>query len=137
VQTFICEDSAPILRLGEQVAGTVRQAGRGKAWLLGTFVGHNGTAYRDARSRAAIAALLAECGVTSQRAGELLWRKRRIAGKEAWIFSNPTAREARAEVDVAGWSHVEDLLGEPLQRVGEQIQLTMSSLDVRALILLR
>ena len=135
VQTLIREGSLPILRYGDKVAGTVRQAGRGKAWLLGTFAGHNGTAYRDARSRAAVAALLAECGVEPEHSGRLLLRKRRIAGKEAWIYTNPSAREVCEEVNVAGWSRVEDMLGQPLDRVGDRIRLSVSSLDVRALIL--
>ena len=127
--------SEPLLCYGGVVAGTVRQVGQERAWLLGTYAGHNGTAYRDEESRAFVRALLAECGVRQAHHGQLLLRKRAVAGKEAWLFTNPTDHDVTERVDVSGWVHVEDLLGEPLERDGDVIVLTVKSLDVRGLVL--
>ena len=47
LETFTVEDSEPCLLAGEAVAGVVRRVGPGRAWLLGTYAGHSGVAYRD------------------------------------------------------------------------------------------
>lgn len=135
IETFACEGAEPCLKLGEAVAGTVRQVGRGRAWLLGTLLGHNGTAYRDVETRAFVRSLLEECGVRPMHAGRLLLRKRVAEGKEAWLFTNPTDQDVTESVGVQGWSEVDDLLGEPLARDGDSVSLTVPSLDVRVLIL--
>jgi beta-galactosidase len=132
----------PLLRHGDAVvdattAGTVRRAGKGRAWLLGTYVGHNGTAYRDAETRAAVRALLAECGVQPEHTGRLLLRKRIAGDREAWLFTNPTPEEISEPVDVAGYREVRSLLGEPFERRGDQVVLTVKSLDVAALVVER
>lgn len=137
IETFDCLDSAPLLAYGDAVAGTVRAAGQGRAWLLGTYLGHNGAAYRGEPTAAFVRALLAQCGVAPGRADRLLLRKRVTANKEAWFLTNPTAGEISARVDVSGWRQVEDLLGEPLAVDGAEAALTVPGLDVRVLILRR
>ncbi|MFB3881496.1 MAG: beta-galactosidase [Armatimonadota bacterium] len=137
VETFSCRGSEPVLMLGEAVAGTVREVAKGRAWLLGTYVGHNGTAYVDDGSRAFVSKLLAACAVSSVSQGRLLMRRRRIEGKEAWLFTNPTAARITERIDVSGWPRVEDLLGEPLPRAGTAVDLTVAPLDVRVLVVQR
>ncbi len=137
VETFAPVDSDPCLLCGQAVAGTVRRAGRGQAWLLGTLLGHTGTAYRDGETRAFVRALLEQCGVAPAHHGKLLLRKRAIEGKEAWLFTNPTGEELTESVSVGGWAEVDDLLGEPLAREGDRVVLTVPGLDVRTLILRR
>jgi hypothetical protein len=130
-------ESTAILRHGDAVVGAVRWAGKGRAWLLGTYIGHNGTAYRDAETRAAVRALLAECGVQGEHIGRLLLRKRIAGDREAWLFTNPTPDEITEPVDVAGYREVRGLLGEPFERRGDQVVLTVKSLDVVALVVER
>ena len=137
IETYACRGSEPCLRYGEAVAGTVRQVGQGRAWLLGTFLGHSGTAYRDEETPALVLSLLQVCGVASERQGRLLLRRRVNEDKEAWLFTNPTAEAVTEWVDVGGWTRVEDLLGEPFRREGDRIMLTVPSLDVRVLVLER
>lgn len=134
VETFTCTDSQPILRYGDAVAGVLRETGHGRAWLLGTYVGHNGTAYRNDDTRTFVLALLARCGVLPAHAGRLLLRKRVGDDTEAWLFTNPTADEVTETIDIAGWATAEDLLGEPLPRHGDTLALTVQSLDVRGVI---
>ena len=134
VETFEPLTAEPVLRAGDAVAGVRRRAGKGQAWLLGTYVGHNGTAYRDPAVHAAVRALLAACGVMPEHEGELILRKRVIPGKEAWIFTNPTGEPVTEPVSVTGWPRVADLLGAALDRKRETIALTVAPLDVRVLV---
>jgi len=133
IETFECRDSEPCLRYGSRVTGVRRAVGKGTAVLLGTYVGHNGVAYPDPETRAAVAALLKSGGVSGS--GRLLLRKRIIPGKEAWLLTNPTERSLSECVCVAGWRNVEDLMDEPLARNGDWVDLTVRSLEVRVLVL--
>ncbi len=137
LETLACEGAEPCLMYGDAVAGTVRTVGRGRAWLLGTFLGHNGTAYRDDETRAFVRTLLQRCGVTLAHAGRLLLRKRVAPGKEAWLFTNPSDEAITEAIAVADWAQVEDLLGESLAREGDRVTLTVPSLDVRVLVVQR
>ncbi|NLE43789.1 MAG: hypothetical protein GX620_03615 [Chloroflexi bacterium] len=134
VQTFQCDGSDPCLVCGDAVAGAVRELGVGRAWLLGTYVGHSGTAHRDSTNADFVRALLDECGVAPTHEGELLLRRRVGDGSEAWLFTNPTHQSVTESVDVSNWDTVEDLLDESLDREGDRVLLTVSPLDVRVLI---
>jgi beta-galactosidase len=137
LETFLPAGGEPCLTFGEAVAGTVRRCNKGAAWLLGTYAGHNGAAYPEAESRDCLLALLRECGVAPEGQGQLLVRKRVSDKKEAWLFTNPLDHDVTERVDISGWSRVEDLFGEPLERDGARIRLSVKSLDVRVLLLER
>ena len=137
IETFETDDCEPIFYAGKHVAGVRKLVGQGSAWLLGTYVGHNGTAYRDPVIHAAVRTLLATCGVKPEYDGRLMVRKRITPGKEAWIFMNPTGEPVTDTIHIAGWPHVEDLLGAPLVCAGETVALTIEGLDVQVLILSR
>jgi hypothetical protein len=137
IQTFTPIGGTPCLRYGKAVAGVTRKVGEGTAWLIGTYVGHAGTAYRNPPSAVCVRTLLARCGVQPAHRGTLLLRKRVLPGKEAWLFTNPTAQALSEIVDVTGWSEAEDLLGEPLERTANRVSLTVNGLDVRVLIVRR
>ena len=134
LETFECENGQPLLKYGDEIAGVIRQVGAGKAILLGTYVGHNGTAYREEESQIFVRALLQVCGVVPEHSGRLLLRKRIIPGKQAWIFTNPTAQSLTESVEV-GKSQVEDLLGLPFEQTGSSVKLTVESTDIRVLII--
>jgi len=137
LETFTCQGGQPILLSGDEVGGTVRHAGNGTAWLIGTFIGHSGTAYRDEESHACVRELLIQCGVRPEHQGSLLLRKRVAPGKEAWIFTNPTDQEITERIAVQDWSRVEDLLGDPITREGDELTLTVKGLDVCVLVVER
>lgn len=135
LQTFDCLDGAePVLAAGDDVAGVRRRHGAGAAWLLGTYLGHSGTAYRDPAVHAGIRNLLAACGVTPTHAGCLLLRKRMVPGKEAWFLTNPTAEPVRETVATPRGARVSDLLDEPLEYTEAGVTITVGALDVRVLI---
>jgi beta-galactosidase GanA len=133
VETFEAVASQPILRYGEEVAGVVREAGQGKAWLLGTCLGHSGTAYRNPQTHSFVRLLLEACGVRPIHAGRLKLRKRSVRGHAAWFFTNPADEPVTETVDV-GSAWVEDLFGDPIQQECSQVILTVDGLDVRVLI---
>ena len=135
VETFAPIDAKPILSYGDKVAGTTRAFGGGKAMLLGTLAGHNGTAYSDQRTRACLLALLEQCGVKPLGQDKLAQRRRVSGKKEAWFFTNLSEEDVTEAVDVTGFTSVEDLLGEPLQRQGNTVRLRVRALDVRVLVL--
>jgi len=134
LETFECENSQPLLKYGDETAGVIHHAGVGQAILLGTYVGHNGTAYREDESWSFVRALLQNCGVVPDHNGKLLLRKRTIPGKQAWIFTNPTGQVLTESVDV-GKAQVEDLLGLPFEQTGSQVKLTVDSAHIRVLII--
>jgi beta-galactosidase len=137
LETFACEGAEPCWMSGDEVVGVWRALGQGRAWLLGTYLGHSGTAYRDEETRQAGRALLAACGVQPAHDGRLLLRKRVLRSKEAWILTNPTDEDVTEWIDIPeGWS-AEDLLGEPLPMLGNARQVPLKSLDVCVLVLAR
>ena len=138
VETFTCEGSQPILQDGHAVAGTVHAAGSGRAFLLGTYAGHSGTAYRNQQTHDFLHALLAHCGVTPQRQGELLLRKRVAENKEAWLLTNATPLAVTSRIDVSSWHRVSDLLAGPMQADAHgHVSVMVPGLDVRVLIVER
>jgi hypothetical protein len=135
LETFECLAGAePVLRAGEDISGVRRRVGKGQAWLLGTYVGHSGTAYRDPVIHAAVKALLGACGVLPEHDGQLIVRKRVTPGKEAWILLNPTGGKVSEKVSVVGWQKVSDLLGQAVTVANEAVEVSVAALDVRVLI---
>lgn len=134
VQFFEVGQSKAILKYDDEVAGAVNSVGKGKAWIFGSFIGHCGTAYADQANLSFVKKLMEECGVVSDYKGKLLLRKRIGSKKEAWIFTNNTDKEVTETVSVEGWSNVTELLGAPIQRSGNTVNLTVSPLDVKVLI---
>ena len=135
IQTFDAVDSAPCLFFEDKIAGTVRRNGKGKAWLLGTYVGHNGTAYRNKGTQEFVATLMKRCNVLPVHSGELLVRKRRIKDKEAWIVTNPTDHEVTEVLRVGDWSTATDLFEKSLEIADKRTQLSVGSLDVKVVLL--
>jgi hypothetical protein len=138
LQTFAVDGGTPILTYGKAVAGVTRKIGKGQAWLLGTYVGHCGTAYRNAESQACVLRILEQCGVRSDAVGKLLRRRRVTAGKEAWILTNPHAEAVMEKVDVSGFTRITDLLtGNALKPKNGKVTVTVAGLDVAVLIVER
>ncbi|MCY4215819.1 MAG: beta-galactosidase [Flavobacteriaceae bacterium] len=135
IQTYAPINSIPILKYNNRVAGTVRDHGQGKAWLLGTYVGHNGNAYKNESTNQFVEKLLALCNVHSLHDGEFFIRKRKIEGKEAIIITNPTARRLTENISVGTWSKATNLFDQPLEIVDQTIEISLESLDVEIILL--
>jgi hypothetical protein len=122
-----------VLTFNGRAAGAFRVGIKGWAWLVGTALGHSATAYADGTTKALVGRLLDLCQVETLRAGELLLRKRVSAAKQAWFVTNPT-RESVTETIAINAENIEDLLGEPIEKVAQGIRLTVAPLDVRVLV---
>ncbi len=134
LETFECSDGAqPVLKAGDAVAGVRRKVGKGQAWLLGTYVGHNGTAYRDPSVGEAVLTMLSECDVKPEHDGKLIVRRRVTRGKEAWIFFNPTGRPVTEKIAAGG--KVSDMSGQALTVSGGSLQLTVAPLDFKVIVI--
>lgn len=135
VETYECTGSQPLLHHGDAVAGTVRQVGKGNAWLLGTFVGHAGTAYRCDETHTAVAEMLKACGVRGHRIGPLLVRKRVAGDREAWLLTNPTGEEVVEHVKLDDYELVADLLGAAVAGTDDDsVTITVPPVNVECLI---
>ena len=138
LETFECgAEAEPVLKAGDAVAGVRRAVGQGQAWLLGTYVGHQGTAYRDPVHVVAVKAIVNAGGVAPEHEGRLICRRRVGKTKEIRFYVNPFERALCETVSVAGFDRVSGLLGETVERGGDAVRLTVEGLDVRALVLER
>lgn len=136
LQTFKCKGSVPVLKYNDLVAGTVMPQGIGKAWLLGTFIGHNGTAYRNKFTPQFVKKLMKICNIVPEHDGELRIRKRIVTGKEAWIVTNPTNHPVTERLILnKEWSHASDLFDKELKIENKTIEVSLGSLDVSVIIL--
>ncbi|HET6487351.1 MAG TPA: hypothetical protein VFH83_13070, partial [Spirochaetia bacterium] len=134
-ETFECDGSQAIFLSGDLPAAVERSAGRGRAILLGTVVGHRGTAYRSSAAGAFVDRLLSRCGIQPQRAGNVLIRKRVREGQEAWLLFNPGREESCADLDATSFRSVADLFGGELRKDGDRLTVAVPALDYRVLIL--
>ena len=134
IENFICTGSIPILMYGDRIAGIERQLGKGTARLIGTFVGHSGTAYCSEQSGSCVRKLLERCGVRPAHDGKLLLRRRGAGDREALIFTNPTSNRISEPIDTTGITHIEELFGEPVTVDGNTATVVVDSLDVKVLV---
>ena len=134
LETYDCTDSDPCLYYNDSIAGVHRNHGKGQAFLLGTIIGHNGTAYKNDNTPAFVQALMQLCGEEPNKMGSLLVRKRSIGSKEALILTNPTNHEVFERIDAGNWQNVEDLLDEPIERNDKNLGVWVKPLDIRVLI---
>lgn len=134
LQTFNAESAQVIFRIGSEAAGISQSHGEGKIWLLGTYVGPGGTAYRDGETTAAVQKMLLNCGVQPSHHGRLLLRKRIGSGQEAWFITNPCRETVSEALQIPAGRMVTDLLDQPLIRIGNSVQLTIEPLSVQVLI---
>lgn len=116
VETFISKGSKPILYKENESTGVVNSHGKGKAYLIGTFIGHAGITNEDEPTREFLLKLLADSGVKQERCGSLLRRRRILKDKEAWFLINPTNKTISETIDFSGFTKVEDLLEGPIDK---------------------
>lgn len=137
LETFECNGSTPVFKYGKETAGAMNVHGKGKAWILGTFAGHNGTAYSDSQTWESIISILKESGVNAVKYGKLLVSKRVTPRKEAWIFFNPSEEKTTEKISTEAWKRVYDFFGDKNISHNGVVELAVDSLDCRILILER
>lgn len=108
-ETYIPARSTPILVYNDKIAGVVNDFGKGRAFLIGTLLGHGGATYEDVPSEKFINKLMSCCDVKPEKCGRLLRRRRILANKEVWFLINPTADVITETISFSGFSKAEDL----------------------------
>jgi beta-galactosidase len=137
IETFDCITSEPVLLHAGQPSGTARTLGTGRAWLLGTLLGHAGTAHRIPQTSSLVRRIAASAGVEPVHPGRLLLRRRRSGTREAFIVTNPTPGPLTEIVAVGRYREARDLLGDAVEHVPGGVRLTVGSLNVRVVIVER
>ena len=98
--------------------------------MFGTYIGHNGTAYRNENTPEFVKSLMKKCNVLTTHEGKLLVRKRIIKGKEAWIITNPTGQKVTEQINSVEWKNATTLFEEPIEIKNNTIIVSLESLDV-------
>ena len=135
LQTLEATAAEPVLMAGDEVAGTFNQVGKGRAMLLGTFAGHSATAHRLDQPEGVFEKLLELAGVTPERCGGLLRRRRVLGSKQAWFLINPTAKDVEESVSLEGAGFIRDLLGDAVSsQAGDTVTVNVPACGLACLI---
>lgn len=135
LQTFIPSKAAPVLTYGAEVAGCLNAYGKGKAYLIGTLLGHGEIAYNDTSNRTFLAAILLRAGVKPDKVGKLNRRRRTLGDQAAWFLFNNTDEIVEETIPFEGFKSTHDLLGEDLAETPAGVHLQIEPVGVRCLIL--
>jgi beta-galactosidase len=130
LQTFTCKGGTPIFKAGEEVAACENRTGKGKIWLFGTLVGHNGTAYDTPGTLVLVNKIMKLSDVEPQKIGDLLVQKRIKGNMEAWIITNPTEADIAESIDIRGMKNPEVLIGDKWEINGMKAKIRIKSLDI-------
>ena len=105
-----------ILMNGDRVAGVMNRVGEGSSVLIGTFLGFGALAFRDVDQGTDrfLEALLGMAGVSPDRCGRLLRRRREYNGAEAWFFINAGSEPVSERISKDGFSNVRRFLDEDI-----------------------
>lgn len=134
LQTFR-ETQGVVLRVNGEPAGVCKNHGKGTMWIIGTYVGPSGTAYREEGTPAAVLRMLGACGVQPEHDGKLLLRRRIGQRQEAWFLTNPHREAVTERIAVPAGARVTGLLGEMVDMGEGFVTATLNPLDVVVLIL--
>lgn len=124
-----------LFRIGSEAGGVRVPYGKGFAWLIGTYIGPSGTAYKEEDTPRTVIKMLEMCSVQPIHSGKLLVKKRAEGTKEAWFVTNPENMTVTEQIKLLNGKMAVDLLGEPVSQEKDFVEITLDALDVRVLIL--
>jgi len=137
VETFKCRTARPILTSEGKVSGAVNNYGKGKAYLIGTFIGHAYAAFKDEPTKNLLLSLLRLEGVQPELCMELPRRRRIYDDKEAWFLVNMTPNHVIRTMGLDGFSKVADLIEGPFETKLGEIKVEIKPFSIRCLVLER
>ena len=135
LQTLKPTAAKPILKYGEEVAGCVNAYGSGRAYLVGTLLGHGILGYDDPRNSRFLAAVLERAGVKPDGVGALQRRRRVLGNQAAWFLFNTSEKPVIQDVSLEHYKLAQDLLGGPLTVTAGRVQVKVDAFDVKCLVL--
>jgi beta-galactosidase len=137
LQTLSLTSAKPLLMYRDEIAGSVNDFGKGKAYLMGTLLGHAGPSYNDWRNAEFLAALLERAGVSRDRCGRLNRRRRVFGNQAAWFLFNLTESPIEESISIEDYSSAHDLFGQELIVNSKRVHLAVNPMEVRCIILAR
>jgi len=137
LQTFDCKGGTPIFKTGDEVAACENKVGKGKIWLLGTFIGHNGTSYDTPATLKLADKFMRLAGIEPQKIGNLLVQKRISGNKEAWIITNPTEADITENIDIKQMKNPELLIGDKWEIINGKAKVIVQSLDIVVIVFIK
>lgn len=135
VETLTPSQSKPILLWQKEVTGVVNSYGKGKVYLIGTFLGHAVATYEDSNTRNFLLRILKDAGVSTELYGKLLRRRRLTDDQEAWFLFNLSEKTLTEFCDVGGFSRAKGLLGKEMQIKNGKLEISVEPLSVRCIVL--
>lgn len=135
LQTLSPTTATPALMDGDQVAGCINRYGKGRAYLIGTLLGHAILSYNDQRNRNFLASLLAQAEVRPDRTGRLIRRRRTFGNETAWFLFNTSTQPVEETIPLRPFESAKDLLGEKLPHAEGSIRVKVEPLDIRCIVL--
>ncbi|MGQ9515532.1 MAG: beta-galactosidase [Thermoproteota archaeon] len=135
VETFATRGSVPILLCGDEVVGVANDFGRGRAYLVGTLLGHAHSAFRDEATSTFLLTLIGKAGVKPELCGRLRRRRRIGQNQQAWFLFNMSSNSITESIEVESPSEVEDLLKESLLFKDGSVEVKVEPFEIRCLII--
>jgi len=135
VETFKCKTAKPILTCDDKIAGTVNCYGDGRAYLIGTLIGHGYAAFKDQSTRDFLVHLLKLENILPEMCNGLAIRRRTYKDDEIRFLINMTSKPHIGILEEeTEFSKVEDLLGDPVERGSGKIKVEVKPFSVRCVI---
>jgi len=135
VETLTPSQSKPILLWQKEVTGVVNSYGKGKVYLIGTFLGHAVATYEDSNTRNFLLRILKDAGVSTELYGKLLRRRRLTDDQEARFLFNLSEKTLTEFCDVGEFSRARGLLGKEMQIKNGKLEISVEPLSVRCIVL--
>ena len=137
VETFKCVTAKPILTCEGRVAGAVNSYGRGKAYIVGTLIGHGYAAFRDEPTRNFLLRLLRLEGVQPELCMGLPRRRRTYRDEEAWFLINMSSKPVIGVLKLDEFQKVTDLIEGSLKTKLGKLKVEIDAFSIRCLVVER
>jgi beta-galactosidase len=131
-QRFELDGATEILSYNGAAAGALNAYGKGKAIIVGSYIGHNGTAYKNDASNNFVKKLLDLAGVEYAENGGVNIRERSADGKKAYIIFNTTGETKKAVLPKTG--EYIDGYGEGISAGADGISVECDPLDTAVVV---
>jgi hypothetical protein len=134
VETLKPINSQPIFHQNNKVVGVENNFGNGKAFLIGTLLGHAGPSFNDQGTTAFLQDLLLKSGVKPEICGTLNRRRRVLTDCEAWFLFNMTSKKICEKISMDGFKSSSDLF-KNLKSKSDILNLKVNPFEIRCLIM--
>ncbi len=103
IQTFLPKTAKPMLISEIGIVGVENYFAKGKAYLIGTFLGHAICSFEDRATGDFLFELLKQAGVRGNKVGKALLRKKIIdQERELWFLINPSSGLMKVNLEKEG-----------------------------------